>query len=430
LYRNNGDGTFEDVTSKTGLAAAGWSTSAGWFDYDRDGRLDLIVLRYLDWDFQTGSLSCGQPANMFQLLRSDRRYRAFCHPSNFKPTTNLLFHQKADGVFEDVSGDSRIADTPGKGLGLAFADFDSDGFTDIFVANDAVRQTLFRNMGDGTFEDITVISGTGYDQDGNAFGGMGVDAADYDNDGWPDIFVTTLSNEKYPLYHNEGNLSFTYVTQRTAIGEISRPYTGWGTRFLDADNDGLRDIFVAQGHVLDTIEASTGLKYRQPPLLMRNTGGRFADISTAAGPIFSVSLSGRGAAFGDLDNDGDTDIVLAQLDGPPVILRNDGTKNHWLGICLIGVKSNRQGLGARVIVTAADERKQTLDVSTSSSYLSANDPRVLVGLGKTPHVTSVEVRWPNGKNQVVSNPRVDGYLVIREPERRLPTSPEEVPHDN
>lgn len=414
MYRNQGDGTFADVTSKLGLNASGWSTSAGWFDYDRDGRLDLIVLRYMDWDFQIGSVFCGQPANLRQLFRSSRDYRAFCHPNNFKPTTNLLFHQKADGTFEDVSGRSKIADSPGKGLGLAFADFDGDGFTDVFVANDAVRQTLFHNNGDGTFEDITLSSGTGYDDKGNTFGGMGVDAADYDNDGWPDIFISVLSNETYPLYHNNADLSFTYVTQTTGIGEITLPYTGWGTHFVDVDNDGLRDVFVAQSHVLDTIEkTNNNLKYRQPPLLMRNVGGRFVNVSTAAGPIFSVPLSARGAAFGDLDNDGDTDIVLAQVDGSPVILRNDGTKNHWLGINLIGAKSNRQGLGARIIVTGADGRKQTFEVSTASSYLSANDPRVLIGLGKT-NAISVEVRWPSGKKQIITNPEIDRYLIIKE----------------
>jgi hypothetical protein len=313
-----------------------------------------------------------------------------------------------------VSSRSKVTDTPGKGLGVAFADFDGDGFTDVFVANDAMRQTLFRNNGDGTFEDIALISGTGYDDGGNTFGGMGVDAADYDNDGSPDIFISVLSNEKYPLYHNNADLSFTYVTQTTGIGEITLPYTGWGTRFVDVDNDGLRDIFVAQGHVLDTIESTSYLKYRQPPLLMRNTGGRFANVSTAAGPTFSVALSGRGAAFGDLDNDGDTDIVLTQVDGPAVILRNDGTKNHWLGISLIGAKSNRQGLGARIIVTEADGRRQTFDVSTASSYLSANDPRVLVGLGKAPNTISVEVRWPSGRKQVISKPEIDRYLIIKE----------------
>src|SRR6266536_1762820 len=405
LYRHQGDGTFANLTSKLGLSASGWSTSAGWFDYDGNGRLDLLVLRYMDWDFARGSLFCGQPAS-----------RAFCHPDNFKPVTDLLCHQKADGTFEDLSVLSKIADAPGKGLGLAFADFDGDGLSDIFVANDSVRQALFHNNGDGTLEDIALISGAGYDEGGKTFAGMGVDAADYDNDGWPDLFITTLSNETYPLYHNNADLSFTYVTQTAGIGEISLLYSGWGTRFLDIDNDGLRDLFVAQGHVLDTIEKSTSyLKYRQPPLLVRNTGKRFVNISNDAGPIFSVPLSGRGAAFGDLDNDGDTDVVITQLDGPPVILRNNGTKNHWLGISLVGTKSNRQGLGARIVVNEESGRRQTFDVSTASSYLSSNDPRVLAGLGGAPNVTSVEVRWPGGLKQSVKNPGTDRYLTIKEP---------------
>jgi hypothetical protein len=405
LYRNQGNGTFSDVTLKLDLSASGWSTSAGWFDYDRDGRLDLFVLRYMDWDFEQGRLFCGQTA-----------YRAFCHPDNFKPAKDSLFHQTANGTFEDVSARSKIADAPGKGLGLAFADFDGDGYTDVFVANDSVRQALFRNNQDGVFEDIGLISGAGYDEGGKTFAGMGVDAADYDNDGWPDIFITVLSNETYPLYHNNGDLSFVYVTQTTGIGEISLLYSGWGTRFLDIDNDGLRDLFVAQGHVLDTVERSTSyLKYRQPPLLMRNIGKRFVNVSTAAGPIFSIPLSARGAAFGDLDNDGDMDIVISQLDGPPVILRNSGTKNHWLGINLVGSKSNRQGLGARIVVSESSGRKQTFDVSTASSYLSSSDPRVVVGLGPMVNLTSVEVRWPSGRKQVISKPETDRYLTITEP---------------
>jgi enediyne biosynthesis protein E4 len=405
LYRNRGDGSFADVTEKLALRGSGWSTSAGWFDYDRDGRLDLFVLRYMDWDFDRGSLFCGQPA-----------IRAFCHPDNFKPATNLIFHQKPDGTFEDTSVRSKIADVPGKGLGLAFADFDGDGFSDVFVANDSVRQALFRNNGDSTFEDVALISGAGYDEAGKTFAGMGIDAADYDNDGMPDVFITVLSNETYPLYHNNGELLFTYVTQTAGIGEISLLYSGWGTRFLDVDNDGLRDIFVAQGHVLDTIEKSTSyLKYRQPPLLMRNTGKRFVNISNASGPIFSVPLSARGAAFGDLDNDGDTDVVLTQLDGPPVILRNNGTRHHWLGISLSSAKSNRHGLGARLVVVETSGRKQTFDVSTASSYLSASDPRVLVGLGAVGNVAAVEVRWPGGNKQVVGKPGVDRYITIREP---------------
>ncbi|MDT7603146.1 MAG: enediyne biosynthesis protein [Acidobacteriota bacterium] len=402
LYRNRGDGTFEDVTKRLGVAASGWSTSAGWFDYDRDGRLDLFVARYMDWDFERGSLLCGDP-----------RERAYCHPDNFKGVTNILFHQKADGTFEDVSARARVADPRGKGLGVAFADFDNDGFTDIVVANDSVRQSLYHNRGDGTFEDVAVTAGVGYDENGKAFAGMGVDAADYDDDGWPDIFMTALSNETYPLFRNNGDLSFIYATGTTGVSQITQLYSGWGARFADFDNDGRRDIFVAQGHVLDTIEKTTGyLTYRQGPLLMRNTGKGFVNVSASAG--LTAPLAARGAAFGDLDNDGDTDVVIGQTDGPPVILRNNGTKNHWLGLVLAGAKGNRQALGARVKVTDAAGGRQIFDVSQAGSYLSSNDPRLLVGLSLRDSVRSVEVRWPDGRTQTVNNPPVDKYLTISE----------------
>ena len=410
LYRNRGDGTFEDVTKKTGVGAAGWPTSAGWFDYDRDGRLDLFVARYMDWDFQRGNLFCGDP-----------RVRAYCHPDNFKGATNLLFRQKADGTFEEVGARAGVADPDGKGLGVAVADFDGDGHTDVFVANDSVRQQLFRNRGDGTFEDIALLSGAGYDENGKTFAGMGVDAADYDNDGLPDVFVTALSNETYPLYRNNGDLTFTYATQTSGVALITLLYAGWGARFADFDNDGLRDIFVAQGHVLDTIERTTTyLKYKQPPLVMRNAGRTerghaFVNVSASAGAAFNVPLAARGLACGDIDNDGDTDIVIAQTDAPPLILRNDGTRNHWLGLALTGTKSNRQGIGARVVVTDAGGRKQTFDVSASGSYLSASDPRVLVGLGAAAGVQKIEVRWPGGQTQTLTNPAIDQYLVVKEP---------------
>jgi hypothetical protein len=412
LYRNRGDGTFEDVTRKTATLAKGWPTSAGWLDYDRDGRLDLFVARYMDWDFERGSLLCGSAATP-----------AYCHPDNFKGATNILFRQKPDGTFEDVSAKAGVADASGKGLGVAFADFDGDGFTDIFVANDSVRQSLHRNLGDGSFEDVALLAGVGYDENGKTFAGMGVDAADYDNDGQPDVFVTALSNETYPLFRNNGDLTFSYVTSTTGVGQISLLYSGWGTRFVDVDNDGLRDLFVAQGHVLDTIEKTTSyLTYRQPPLLMRNNGKGFVNVSVSAGASLNQPLAARGAAFGDLDNDGDTDIVLGQTDGSALVLRNDAkqgakkdaAKNHWLGVVLKGAKSNRQGLGARVTLTDASGGRQVFDVNSAGSYLSSSDPRVIVGLGGRTGVRSLEVRWPGGQTQTVSNPEIDKYLTIRE----------------
>lgn len=410
LYHNNGDGTFADVTRKVGVTSSGWSTSAGWIDYDRDGRLDLFVGRYVEWDFDNGSIYCG-----------DARpgYRAFCHPDNFKGATNTLYHQRTDGSFEDVSAKAGFDVPGGKALGVAFGDFDNDGFMEIFVANDSVRQSLYHNKGDGTFEDIAISSGAGYDENGKTYAGMGVDAGDYDNDGYLDIFITTLSSETYPLYHNDHDLSFTYVTNSAGIGQITLLYSGWGAHFVDADNDGLRDLFVAQSHVLDTIEKTNPyLKYKQTPLLMRNTGKGFVNVSATAGPPFSNAITGRGAAFGDLNNDGQVDVVIASLEGAPLLLQNNGTKNHWLGLSLVGSKSNRNGIGARIAVTDSASNRQIFDANTSGSYLSANDPRIVVGLGPTASVRKVEIKWPSGINQVISEPLLDRYLVITEPTAR------------
>ncbi|HEV2828171.1 MAG TPA: CRTAC1 family protein [Pyrinomonadaceae bacterium] len=410
LYRNNGDGTFTEVTKSIGVAGGGWSTSAGWLDYDRDGRLDLFVGRYVEWDFETGSVYCGD-------MRPG--YRAFCHPDNFKSATNILYHQRPDGSFEDVSARSGIDGPGGKALGVALGDFDNDGFMDIFVANDSVRQSLYHNKGDGTFEDIAIASGAGYDENGKTYAGMGVDAADYDNDGYLDVFITTLSNETYPLYHNDRDLTFTYATNSTSVGQITLLYSGWGARFIDADNDGLRDLFAAQSHVLDTIEKTNPyLKYKQTPLLMLNTGKGFVNISATAGPAFSNVLAGRGAAFGDLNNDGQIDVVIASLDGSPVVLRNNGTKNHWLGLSLVGSKSNRNGIGARVAVTDGTGRRQVFDENFSGSYLASNDPRIIVGLGATGRVRKVEVNWPSGIVQTITEPQVDRYLVVDEKDSR------------
>jgi hypothetical protein len=410
LYRNRGDGTFEDVTKRAGVAGGGWSTSAGWLDYDRDGRLDLFVARYADWDFEKGSIYCGD-------MRPG--YRAYCHPDNFKGASNILFHQKKDGTFEDISTSSKIADPDGKGLGVAFADFDNDGWMDILVANDSVRQQLYHNQGDGTFEDMALMAGVGYDENGKTFAGMGVDARDYDNDGLPDIFITALSNETYPLYHNNGDNSFTYTTNSTGVGQITLLYSGWGARFFDADNDGWLDIFVAQGHVLDTIEKTSAyLKYRQTPLLMRNTGKGFVNVSASAGQPFSNPVAARGAAFGDLDNDGDTDVVIGVVDAAPVILRNEGTRNHWLGVTLKGEKSNRSGLDARITVIDGSGRQQVQETTTAGSYLSSNDSRVIFGLGTAASVKSIEIRWPGSRTQKIDNPSIDRYVEINEQEAK------------
>jgi hypothetical protein len=404
LYENNGDGTFRDVTRKAGLTGGGWSTSAGWIDYNNDGLLDLFVVRYVEWDFERGGLYCGDTRPGF---------RAYCHPDNFKGATNLLYRQRADRTFEDVSRQAKIADPDGKGLGVAFADFDNDGWLDIAVANDSVRQSLYRNKGDSTFEDIALPAGMAYNDNGKTFAGMGIDAADFNHDGYADIFITALSNETYPLFQSNGDDTFNYVTNTLGVAQITLPYSGWGTRFIDADNDGLRDIFVAQGHVLDTIEkTSVYLKYRQMPLLMRNTGKDFVNVSASAGPPFNIPISARGAAFGDMDNDGDIDIVLGVIDGPPLFLRNNGTRNHWIGLEIAATKSNRNGIGARITVTVASGRKRIYEVTNAGSYISSSDPRVIVGLGAATAIENVEVRWPDRQAQTISNPAIDRYHKI------------------
>ena len=410
LYRNLGNGSFTDVTAKLNVAGGGWSASAGWFDYDRDGRLDLFVARYLDWDFEKGAIMCG-----------DARpgLRAYCHPDNFKGTPNILYHQTANGTFEDVSQKLGIADPAGKALGVAFADFDNDGWTDVFVANDSVRQSLYHNNRGQGFSDIAVTAGAGFDENGKTFAGMGVDAADFNNDGWVDVVITTLSNETYPLFQNNGDLSFTWATNSVGVGQISLAYSGWGIRFIDIDNDGLRDIFVAQSHVLDTIERATSyVRYKQPPLLMRNIGKGFVNVSATAGAPFSAAIVGRGCSFGDLNNDGQVDVVIGTLNGPPIVLRNEGSKNCWIGVILSGSRSNRQGIGARVTIVDGKDRKQIFDVSAAGSYLSSNDPRIIAGLGDAGAVKTIEILWPSGIIQTISNPDVNRYLTIKEKDVR------------
>ena len=408
LYRSRGDGTFEDVTEKSGTAGSGWSTSAGFFDYDNDGKLDLFVCRYLDWTF-TNNIYCG-----------DRKPggRAYCHPNNFKGIENMLFHNNGDGTFSNVSAQSGIAKAEGKGLGVAFADYDGDGWTDIYVANDSVMSFLYRNQGDGSFEESALAAGTGYNDDGKPFAGMGVDFADYDNDGRPDIFVTNLSLEMYALYRNSREGHFQYATSQTGVGHATHSFSGWGAKFIDFDNDGWKDIFVAQGHVLDTIGLTApNLQYLQPPLLLRNEKGTFVRVPpTLAGPGFAASRPGRGAAFGDLDNDGDVDVVVSNVGQTPTILRNAiGNRNHWLLIRVEGVSSNRDGIGAMVRVTRTSGATQVYEVQTAAGYLSASDRRILIGLERDTIVPKIEIRWPGGRKRTLTKVKADQILLIREP---------------
>ena len=393
LYRNNGDGTFTDVTAKAGVGAAGWSTSAGFFDFDNDGRLDIFVARYLEWNFADNRF-CGErkPGG-----------RAYCHPDNYPGTTNILYHNNGDGTFTDVSRPAGIAQPGGKSLGVSFSDFDGDGWPDIYVANDSVRCFLYRNNHDGTFTDVALTAGVGYTEDGKAFAGMGVDFADYNNDGRPDIVVTDLSDQRYLLYRNNGDGTFTDVTNESGVGRATSAYSGWSTKFIDYDNDGWKDLFFAQGHVMDNIEITApNLKYLQPPLLLRNTSGGFSPVEDAL--AMKTPWAGRGAAFGDIDNDGDIDIVVANLGQRAYVLRNEGgNRNGWIAIRARGRKSNRDGIGAVVKVTSASGLVQHYTINTAAGYLSASDKRLVVGLGADRSARTIEIRWPAGGVQRFEN---------------------------
>lgn len=409
LYRNNGDGTFTDVTQQSGTGGSGWSTSAGFFDYDNDGKLDLFVCRYVEWSFQ------------------ERRYcgdrtpggRAYCHPDNFHGISNLLFHNNGDGSFKEVSAKSGVANPEGKSLGVTFADFDEDGWTDIYVANDSVPCFLYRNNHNGTFSDVAPEAGVGFNEDGQTFAGMGTDFADYDNDGKPDLVVTDLSNQRYMLFHNNGHGTFTDTTNQSGVGGATAAYSGWSTRFFDLDNDGWKDLFFAQGHVMDNIEVTTpNIRYLQPPLLLRNSSGHFTRVD--GGPGLRKSLAGRGAAFGDTNNDGRIDIVGTNLGQKAYLLRNEsGQANGWIRLETTGRQSNRDGIGCRVYVTTAGKITQLYTINTAVGYLSASDRRLTVGLGAERVAESIKLLWPSGATQTFRNVASGTVIRANEPTRSI-----------
>ena len=407
LYHNNGDGTFTDVTAKAGVGGSGWCTGACFVDYDRDGRLDLIVSRYVQWDFS--EVYCGEHRP---------GYRAYCHPDQFEPITHLMFHNNGDGTFTDVSKKCGIAGSPGKGLGVAIDDFDGDGWPDIFVANDSVAEQLFRNNHDGTFAEVALISGLGYDQNGHAFAGMGADFGDYQNTGWPSVFVNALANQKYKLFRNDKG-TFEDVTDSIGLGASTLSHSGWGAKWIDYDNDGWLDLFVAQGHVMDNIQLTEPtLRYLEPPLLLRNHQGRFSNVSPQTGSIFTTPIAARGAAFGDLDNDGRVDVAINCNDGPAIILHNRvGNGNHWLILNLIGTSSNRDAIGSKIRLVTESGQQQTRFVSTAGSYLAASDKRAHFGLGSSKKIRLIEITWPSGIVQRLESVSADQILQVKEPSR-------------
>jgi hypothetical protein len=404
LYHNNGDGTFTDVTDKAGVGGSGWSTSAAWVDLDGDGLLDLVVLRYLTWDFD--DIWCGE---------HKEGHRAYCHPDYFKPVAPLVYHNDGNGHFTAVSEKIGLA-KPGKGLGIAIADYDRDGHIDLFVANDSMPEFLYHNKGDGMFEEVALESGVAVDVEGRTFAGMGVDFADYNNDGLPDLVVTDLASQMYALYRNNGDRTFTYESYPSGLGRMTMAHSGWGVRFLDYDNDGWKDLLIAQGHDLDTIELTRpNLRYREPMLLARNTGRSFEDVSSEAGSVFRDAWVGRGMAIGDIDNDGRVDAVVTTNDGPLYVLHNaTPTPNHWLILKLVGHRSNRDAIGAEVRVVTG-KITQVATVTTASSYLSSSDKRVHFGLGTETLAAAIEIRWPSGIRQTLENVRADQILQVDEP---------------
>jgi enediyne biosynthesis protein E4 len=404
LYHNNGAGKFADVTEASGTGGSGWSTSAAWVDLDNDGRLDLVVLRYLKWDF--ADLYCGE-----------RRegYRAYCHPDLFQPIVPLVYHNDGNGHFTEVAAKIGL-DQPGKGLGIAIADYDRDGHTDIFVANDSMQEFLYHNKGNGMFEEVGLPSGVAVDGDGRTYAGMGIDFSDYNNDGLPDLIITDLANQRYAIYQNNGDGTFTYSSNLNGVAGATLLHSGWGVNFLDYDNDGWKDLIIAQGHDIDNVQLNyPQLRYKEPMLLMHNDGKHLVDVSSASGEIFQQAWVGRGLAAGDIWNDGRADVVVTTNDGPAYIVRNETpTGNHWLGIKLVGHKSNRDGIGAEIKLTTS-KGMQFATVSTAASYLSSNDKRAHFGLGSDAAAQSIEIRWPSGTVQTLKNISGDRVLVVDEP---------------
>lgn len=399
LYHNRGDGAFEDVTAKAGIHAEPWSVAAGWFDYDGDGFLDLFVVNYVDWNPATEpvckDLASGQVAH--------------CHPKFYTGLPNTLYHNNGDGTFTDVSAQSGIRAHIGKGMSVAFADYDGDGRPDIFVTNDTLPNFLFHNDGNGHFTETAVKAGVAFNDDGRAVSSMGVDFRDIDNDGRPDLFLTALVNETYPLYRNLGKGLFSDFTYRSRTGAATVATTGWATGIYDFNNDGRKDIFCANGDLNENAEALSGRVARQTnTVLMQQPDGAFDPFPT--GPAARY----RGAAFGDFDNDGRIDAVVTRLGEKPLFLRNTSASgNHWLGLKLVGRRSNRDGIGAWIkLRTAAGE--QWNQVTTAVGYASSSDVRVHFGLGAAARAT-VEVHWPGGAVQQLGEVAADRYLTVREP---------------
>jgi len=404
LYRNNGDGTFTDVTEHAGVACDGWSTSAVWFDYDNDGRLDLFVCQFAEFDMNHG---CSKDEN---------GVRHYCIPKIFNARPSWLFHNNGDGTFTDVSHKLGIAQHPGKSWGAVAADFNNDGRMDLFVANDTVPNCLFINKGDH-FEETGLAADVAYSADGRARSGMGVDAADYDNDGLIDIFLGNIDEEFFSLYHNNGDGTFDDLAIASGMGMSTRWMSGWGMKFIDYDNDGDLDLFAVSGFPDDLFDqASNSIQWRQPYLLFRNESGKYHDVSLASGPVFQKKFPARGLASGDFNNDGGIDLLVLNNNEAPVLLRNNvGRLNNWLGIKLVGKKCNPDAVGARITYQSGDFKRVRFKVG-GGSFLSAHDPRMVLGIGQRAKIDSLEIQWPqpSGMTERFTNLPINRYITIVE----------------
>lgn len=405
LLKNNGNGTFSDVTINAGVSDPRWSTGASFVDYDHDGRLDLIVANYVAFDFKN------LPEFGKGRLCQYKGVPVQCGPRGLPGDGDSLYHNEGNGSFRDVAKKAGVSDPNGYyGMGIICSDFDEDGLVDIFVANDSTPNFFYKNNGNGTFEDIGFLSGTAVNENGSEQGSMGVTVGDYDHDGLFDLFITNFDDDYNTLYRNDGKLSFTDVSHPAKVAAVSFPYVGWGTKFFDYDNDGWVDLFVANGHVYPQIPT-----YRQRNFVHRNNrNGTFSEVGEQLGPPFNEKRAGRGAAFGDIDNDGDIDLVINNLDGPPNVLRNDGgNQNNSILIKLNGVKSNRGGVGARVKVVSGD-LVQKDEVRSGDSYISQSDMRLHFGLEKRTKIDLIEVHWPSGNVDKITAAKVNSILTIKE----------------